>query len=244
MEYRNVISSPVQTQRALLTWQTPLGAGGGRDRYAVGELIVNADGTQFQYLKGTASFQTALDEGFLGYPGLPLDAECPHADALEIFLRRLPSSERSDYNRFLETFGLSPSAEWTGLSLLSYTGARLAGDSFGFTETFDGFDQPFRFIFDVAGFRHYRSAADDLEPGDVVRLEHEPANESDSNAVQILREDGEPLGYINRLQCERVLNWVRLGAIEARVFRFNGRPVYPRLFLIADISPRVMSRAA
>lgn len=238
-----MITNPIQTQRALLTWQTPLGTGGQRRRHAVGELVAEDGGVRFHYLMDTPSFRAAQEDGFEGYPGIALDI-APSDDALAIFLRRLPNADRPDYYQFLQTFGLSPDAGWYGLSLLAYTGARLAGDSFSITETFDGFDRPFRYIFDVAGFRRFMEAATGLQAGDTVSLFHQFDNAHDQNAVQVLRENGECLGYINRLQSERLLQWQHMGSVSAEVFRLNGRPTYPRLFLMADVNPGKMAKAA
>lgn len=239
-----MIETPIQTRRALLTWQTPLGSDGSRIRRAVGELVAEGDGARFRYLIGTAPFETAIEEGFTGYPGLPLEAGATYSDALSVFLRRLPSAERSDYDDFLRTFGLSPKARWTGLSVLSYTGARLASDSFSFTETFEGFDRPFRFIFDVAGFRRREPDHSGLSVGEQVRFVAEPTNQFDPHAVQIQRCNGTQLGYVSSLQSARVAAWLREGEIDARIFRINGRPVYPRLFVLADVTPRKAVQAA
>lgn len=238
-----MITNPIQTQRGLLTWQTPLGSGGERQRHAVGELVADNGGAYFRYLADTDSYKAAVNEGFEGYPGLILDAE-PSVDALEIFLRRLPNPDRSDYDQFLQTFGLSPDAHWTGLSLLAYTGARMAGDSFSITETFDGFERPFEYIFDVAGFRRFTDESRGLKLRDRISLVHEPDNAYDNNAVQVVRDSGECLGYINRLQSKCLLHWQRQGSVSAEVFRLNGRPTYPRLFLIASINPGKFAKAA
>jgi hypothetical protein len=239
-----LITNPIQTQRALLTWQSPLGADGSRARHAVGELVARNGSVLFRYLTGTTGFDCALEEGFAGYPGLPLRLGGDYSDALDIFLRRLPHVGRTDYNSFLGTFGLSPDAPWTGLSLLAYTGARLASDSFSITETFEGFDRPFEFIFDVAGYRRRQENGAGLVGGETLRLVHEPTNTVDPTAVQVLRAGGELLGYISKLQSERVVGWVRAGVIQAHVFRVNGRPVYPRLFVMARIDPTAIARAA
>ena len=239
-----MIDTPIQTRRALLTWQTPLGSDGSRIRRAVGEIVAEGKGARFRYLKGTPAFQTALDEGFAGYPGLPLDIDQASSDALAIFLRRLPSRERSDYAEFLQMFGLSPKAYWTGLSVLSYTGARLASDSFSFAETFDGFDRPFRFIFDVAGYRRREPDHEGLRVAERVNFVPEPTNGFDPNAVQIQRQSGAQLGYVSSVQSARVAAWLRDGAIAAEIFRINGRPVYPRLFVLADVIPQRAVQAA
>ena len=138
---------------------------------------------------------------------------------------------------FLKRFGLSPEAHFSILSLLAYTGARLSSDSFGISETFDGFDHPFRYVFDIAGYRHYREHVLDLDEREAVFFRPEPSNQDDPNAVELVRQNGGRVGYVNRMQARTVLRWLQHGNIEAWVFRINGRSVYPRLFVMADIEP-------
>lgn len=238
-----MIVDPVQTQRALLTWQSPPGGGGSRLRRAVGVLVAYGSSARFAYLHERDDFRAARQEGFEGYPGLPLGSS-GYNDALKLLRRRLPQADRSDFRNFLETFGLSPGARFNDLSPLAYTGARLASDSFSITETFDGFDRPFNFFFDVAGFRHYLANAVDVGVRDEVSLVADTENSHDRSAVRIVRENGQPLGFINRLQSERVLGWMRSDAITTSVFRLNGRPEYPRLFVFARFQPKHLADAA
>ncbi|MBU1286954.1 MAG: HIRAN domain-containing protein [Alphaproteobacteria bacterium] len=114
---------------------------------------------------------------------------------------------------------------------------RLASDSFSFAETFDGFDGPFRFIFDVAGYRRREPDHEGLTVGERVNFVAEPTNGFDPHAVQIQRQNGAKLGYVSSLQSARVAGWLRDGAIEVEIFRIDGRPIYPRLFVLADVSP-------
>ncbi len=240
-----MITHPIQTQRALLTWQSPLDLPElSRERRPVGELVCQGGKARFAYLRDTDAFRKAQDEGFVGYPGLSLDDSARYDDALEILMRRLPPRGRADFDDFMRTFGLSPKAEFSDLSLLAYTGARVASDSFSISETFDGFDRPFDFIFDVAGYRYRLDKAEGLQSGDCVRLVADPHNKHDSDAVCVVRDDGRDVGFINRLQAARVLQWVQQDAIEAKVFRLNGRPQYQRLFILASVHPRVRAAAA
>lgn len=241
-----MIENPIQTTRALLTWQRPLEAGEPRDRHVVGELQDSGDGIQFQYFDDE-TLRQAYELGFKGYPGLPISSyqAAPRTDNVEaIFMRRLPPVGRADFHRFKETFGLSRAAELTPLSLLAYTGARLTSDSFGVAETFDGFDGPFEYIFDVAGYRRRQHNSVGMVAGDPVQFLREEDNQSDPNAVQVLNSAGDCLGYINRAQSETIAN--RLGSCEVRaeVFRFNGRQDYPKLFVYAGISPLGQQAAA
>ena len=232
----DLITDPIQTRRAVLTWQRPLNRSGSRDRIAVAELAQCERGISFRYFNEDL-LNSAYEAGFKGYPGLPLNAEHKPATATDTLMRRVPSRSRPDFREFVETFGLSSQAQFTGLSLLAYTGARSVDDSFGIAETFEGFDPPFRYVFDAAGYRHYRNNALDLALEEPATFKHDPTNPIDPDAVEILRYDGTRLGYVNRIQSQSVRRWLASGSIEAYVFGLNGRPAYPRLFVMADIRP-------
>lgn len=231
-----LITDPIQTRRALLTWQRPLEQMGSRNRMEVAELLECGEGFEFSYLADEYLIR-AKRTGFIGYPGLPLNAEHDPATATEVLIRRLPPPTRPDFNEFVETFGLSRKAQFTQLSMLAYTGARLVSDSFGIAETFEGFDRAFRYVFDIAGYRRYRNDVLDLAVGEPVIFRHEPENPNDPDAVVVVRSSGARLGYVNRIQSRPVLQWLTRGTIEAHVFRLNGRPAYPRLFVVADVQP-------
>ena len=204
------------------------------------ELVESEAGLGFSYksdLDTENNLDSARGAGFRGYPGLALDLEHGPSKSADVLKRRLPPDSRPDFNEFKERFGLSPVAQFTLLSLLAYTGARLTSDSFGISETFDGFDHPFRYVFDIAGYRHYRENALDLDKGEAINFQPEPSNQNDHNAVEVVRKTGVRVGYVNRMQALPVLRWLQHGIIRAWVFRINGRSVYPRLFVMADIEP-------
>ena len=231
-----MITDPIQTQRALLTWQRPLRQqdDSSRRRFEVGELVKDGEGLGFSYKE---DLDPATEAGFEGYPGLPLAREHESDRATDVLKRRLPPLNRPDFNDFKEQFGLSQKAHFTVLSLLAYTGARLSSDSFGISETFDGFERPFRYVFDIAGYRHYQEGIPDLAENEPLLFRHEPTNSVDPHAVEVTRRNGARVGYINRLQTGPVVRWLTHGTIDARVFRLNGRSVYPRLFVMADVVP-------
>jgi len=233
-----MIVEPIQTERALLTWQRPLSVGGRRDRYAVGELRQIGDDVEFSYFP-EEELVAAREAGYHSYPGLLPDAERTRTEALSVLMRRLPPTDRSDFHEFMTTFGLAPEAKFTHLSLLAYTGARLKSDSdsFGITETFDGFVRSFDYVFDVAGIRHYREAFDAVPEGADVYFRHDTQNDKDNEAVEIVTSDNARLGYLNRFQARKMLQWLADGHVTASIYRKNGRPDYPRLFVEAHIEP-------
>jgi len=228
-----MIQNPIHTQRALLTWQRALGESGRRDRHPVAELVQHSDGVSFRYLSGN-DLSSARDCGFTEYPGIPIDSETSGARALSILMRRLPPLNRVDFGDLLARFGL-PDGEYSPLTLLAYTGARMTSDSFAVAETFDGFERPFSYVFDVAGYRHNLPAGQNLADGEPLVFEREPDNDYDDNAIRIARTDGTGVGYVNRLQADAVGRWIDEGRVTGAVFRINGRAEYPRLFVQAEI---------
>ena len=239
-----LIDNPIQSSRILMSWQSPLGQTGSRSRWAVGELVQNDDGSCFRYLTDTDDFASASAEGFCGYPSIPVETKNELPNPASIFRRRLPPAGREDFGSFLERFGLASTVELSDLSLLAYTGARLPGDSFGFCETFDGFDRPFRYVFDTAGFRHCPNEIHArLRPGDPVVVREEPENEHDRNAVAF-EHDGQIIGRVNRLQAPTVRSWLNGGRFPGRILRVNGRLEYPRLFVTVDVTPNDTEQVA
>lgn len=230
-----MIENVIQTQRALLVWQSPLDQRGRRDRIPVAE-IVDRDGVvSFRYFEEDR-LHVAKGQGFKGYPGLPFGTENGDSTSMDVLIRRLPPKQRDDFGEILERFGLPADGAYSDLSLLAYTGARLTSDSFSVCETFDGFEPPFTYLFDVAGYRHNRRDSGEVENGDPVLFAREPRNRWDEDAVRINRADGSKVGYVNRLQAEKVGEWLDEGPINATVLRINGRIQYPRMFVLAEIS--------
>lgn len=240
-----MITHPIQTKSAQLIWQSPLGARLSRRRLPVA--LMRADdegvGVSFEYLRDTTSFELAVSEGFDGYTGIPLDRE-DTSDAIYTLGRRLLSPERPDYEEYLARFGLSVEHELSILSLLAYTGAKLTSDSFSVSDTFEGFDRPFEYIFDVAGRRHAMESTPSPEIGEEVIFRAEPDNAHDPHAVEIVNSNGDRFGYVNTCQAPAVSRWLTEGTINASVFRVNGRAGYPRLFVIAEINPKLARQAA
>ena len=238
-----MIEHPIHTQRAFLAWQRPLGSGERRDRHAVAELVQTGGRFSFCYLDDE-TLEPARQDGFTVYPGLPFGSSGVDGIAEEVLMHRLPPRNRPDFGELLERFGLPSNRNYPALTLLAYTGTRLTSDSFSVCETFDGFDPPFTYVFDVAGNRHHQSLYNQLNRGEGLILEREPGNQHDPNAIRIARADGTTVGYVNRLQTGAVGRWLDDDRVAARVFRINGRVEFPRLFVLADIATRAEALAA
>ena len=233
------------TQRALLVWQADLrheeggGQGSLRDHHAVGELVRKRSGrVSFRYFD---DLEAACAQGFTGYLGLPIGRKANEQIGFEELRRRLPPAERRDYGKILQIFGLPADLDRSDhLTLMAYTGAR-NDDDFSICETFDGFDRPFRFLFDLANVRRdgtYDVCAK-LAPGEALTFKREPDNPHDPNAIKVVRaaNEKEKAGYVNHLQAEVVGRWLDEGEITASAFMFSGRSVDPRLYLNVNVSP-------
>ena len=236
-----------QTQRALLVWQTPLRPaeeGGGRDclvrdHHAVGELVRKKSGrVSFRYFD---DLEAARAQGFRGYLGLPIGRKANEKIGFEELRRRLPPEQRRDYGKIMQAFGLPADVDRSDhLTLLAYTGAP-EDDDFSICETFDGFDRPFRFLFELANVRHdgtYDVCAK-LKPGEALTFKREPDNPHDPNAVKVVRaaNEKEKAGYVNYLQAEAVGRWLDEGEVTASMFDFSGWSVDSSLYVNVNVSP-------
>ena len=241
----NAIPNPVVTQRAHLVWKPwreSSADGGSSERFAVAELtqLRDSDGVSFRYLDDDA-LEAPRSLGFRGYAGLPFDAKRSDNDrnAIALLRLRLPPRDRGDFGEMLMRFGLPPDWDHTDLSLLAYTGAWQMHDDFSVCETFDGFDAPFNYVFDLTGVRHCRQACERLSPGDALEFARDLKSSHD--AVRVVRpcapEDEATVGYVNRIQAKTVCRWLDEGMIRSRMLRFNARPDCPRLFVHAEVVP-------
>lgn len=233
-----MIKDPIPTSRALLAWQPPFRDAGPRERFAVAELIQHDIGLGFRYLD-----EDQLAEprklGFRGHTALPIGADHLNRIASDVLIRRLPPRNRPDFPDLLRRFGLPPDREYSNLSLLAYTGARMLSDTFSVCETFDGFQAPFTYMFDVVGYRHDEKFAPPLEVSEPLVFEREARYGWALSAIKIARLDGSPVGYVNPLQARTVGAWMDDGSITASVFRIFPLPRAPRLFVLAEVKSAV-----
>ena len=237
-----LISNPLQTQVAHLVWQSPMEHGQGTGpHYRVGLLRADpdSDNVVFNYLPESADFIQAKENGFDDYTGIPLWRKDKNSSAFSLLQRRVPPPNRPDFAEYLARFGLNIADNLNPLSVLAYTGARQIGNPFSIAETFEGFDAPFQYIFDLAGRRHYAPETSNAKQGDEVFFDAETDNQHDPLAVCLKDANGQRLGYINRCQVKKVQPWARANKItNARIHRVNGRRDYPRLFVMCDINPQ------
>jgi hypothetical protein len=156
----------VKIRLIYLSWRK----GRGSRRKIVGELKRTAtNGITFKYIKN--GVEEALNEGFNGYPGFPINYEKTYKeDNLDIFSLRLLPAERSDSQKFLkfwEAEGIEDKFD-----LLALTQGILPTDNFEFLGLFNP-DKGFRFTTDLAGLSYLELDKEVFKVGDILNYEVE-----------------------------------------------------------------------
>ena len=226
-----LIEHIVEPNTLLLSWQAQDSK--ARSRYIVAELL-NSHGTiALNYLTESEDYQSARKHGFSGYPAFQISKGSKfNNQVLDAFGRRLPPRSRSDFSRYLELRGISPTSDLSEFALLGYTGAKLPDDGFEIVHPFYEMTSEFEVIIEVAGFR-YESEVDiaDINLNDNISFTPEPDNNFDKNAIRI-ELGGAKLGYVSRGHIELFQRCLAGGySVEAEVFRKNGTADRPLVYL-------------
>jgi len=242
-EAGNWIHDAAVPRRLILAWQAP-DQFGERHRWAVGEIVNNdgeitfryfGPGSEFEALNPGRSYEALLALGFRGYPAFRGDRV--HRDnVLAAFMRRLPPRSRADFSKYKQHFRIHPTDQPSDFALLGLTEAKLPSDGFSIVNTLEDETGPSELFLEVAGHRYYAAQLSfDLQPGQTVEFIPEPDNPKDPNAVKVCVH-GEPVGYINRLQASRFLEWIAEGRLAGSIERLNGSSERPRVFLFVRLS--------
>jgi hypothetical protein len=228
----------IEPKRLLLAWQAP--EGGDRMRHLVAELRRRGADADLVYLRESKDYADAKSKGFKKgeYPGFPADKD--NTGVLAAFMRRLPSRQRGDFDKFLDAIRIAPNAEISDFALLGYAGARLPGDDFSIIHPFDDAKPPFEFLLLVAGYRYYQANVprESLKAGMAVRFELEPGNPHDPGAIRIVIPDvsEHTAGYVCRGLLPQFRRWMVSGMrIEGTFDRLNGTGERPLVYLFVTV---------
>lgn len=233
-----LIDHLVEPTKLTLAWQS-LKPEDGRRRLAVAELTAS----EFRYLVGSEDFEKARQLGFTGYPAFRLNVINHTGHVLEPFLRRIPPRSRTDFPRFLQAIGLRADAEVSDLGLLAYSEARDISDGFSLVNRFEGIDGPLEFVTEVAGYRYENRFEASVAIDEEVEFHREPNNEFDPGAIRIQSRTGTELGYVNRFQSGSMARWMTTGSIRGWIFRKNGLPTHPRLYIFVQVAQTIQAAA-
>ncbi|OGW29250.1 MAG: hypothetical protein A2X56_14285, partial [Nitrospirae bacterium GWC2_57_13] len=229
-------------QRLFLVWQGP--EGGDRARCIVAELLRTNHGIELRYLTQSDDFKKARENGFEGYPAYPKTDRVYKEGVIETLMLRLPPRERSDYNKYLESLRISSAARVSDFALLGYSGAKLPSDGFSIVHPFDDVSEPCELLTEVAGFRYYEGMTMQLAVGMTAKLQPEPTNPYDPQAIMVLVK-GKKVGYIGRGLLPALHRWLdNKSEITAVIEKINGRPERPSIMLFIAVVPQRQSEHA
>lgn len=145
-----------KNKKLCLLWQNKI----TRQWYHVGNLHYNEENHYYQFSyeldKKRRGLKEALENGYHPHIAFQsLDKTYVSNRLFTPFLRRLPNTNRPDYNAFLRKNGLTIKS--TTMEILQTTGGRLATDNYEFVKPiqFDNDKQTFSMEFFVRGWRYY-----------------------------------------------------------------------------------------
>ncbi len=202
-----------------LIWRDPV----KRLRYKVGSLSYDGELYHFEYTN--PELDDATLAGFEKYPGFNRNENYTSLSLFPNIKNRLPNPSRADYLDMMNEYDLtSDASDW---EILTATRGRLITDDYEFVCPF----MLDKVEFDVAGTR-YREDFSEFEkilsPNSRVRLELEPTNEYDKNAIRVCFRSGDKtvhLGYVPRFYSEQLAKLLasgrRYSAIIKRI-QFGG----------------------
>jgi hypothetical protein len=225
-----------EPRKLQLVWQAP-DEKKDRTRRAVGEIFLEGSTYVLRYYRNTPDVNRALELSYQGYPAFDIRQELHSRDVLAAFMRRLPPRSRADFPEYLRGLRIKSDAKVSDFALLGYSEAKLPGDGFSLVDTLEDAEVPSELLLDVAGYRHQDQKLSAESIGKMVRLEPEPTNKFDSNAIQIMLEGGR-IGYVNKLQTPTVSRWLQTADVSAFVEKLNGRVDWPRAYIFLQVSEK------
>lgn len=234
------IEKLIPPNKVLLVWQTPDMQSGQPvgDRFVVGEILSEGESTVLKYYENQ-DVKSAYEKGFRGLTAYPYE---PHKEftgnLIDILSKRLPPATRTDYNEFLKSYRISPTAEGISiLSLLAYTSGKIEGDGFSFVHAFENAKAPFDFTFEIAGFRHNEGMK--LEQiaslmNKKIMFEEESLNERDKDAV-VVTSGGIKLGYVPRGLNTTLKKFISTYKVDSFITKINGTHLKPNVLVYVEI---------
>ena len=238
------VGASTNRRELVVAWQHPH----ERSFHPVGLLRAENGEYTFRYVEAV---RTAPDFApLLGFERL--DEEYRSERLFPIFAQRAMDPRRADYTRYVESLGLDP-ASATPWEQIARSRGRRQGDTLQLFPVPRVESGTVTCPFLVHGIRHMpanqpeirgrvrhvtRSELDDvidgLRPGDGLRLEPEPTNRANAEAVVVVAGDT-PLGYVPNLLVRDLHRLMKISPVHASVVRANGPDAPGHLRLLAEI---------
>lgn len=208
----------------LVVWQDEV----SRTYYNIGTLSHYNDSYEFTYTSidsGPHKLGDAMKRGYMIHPAFPDVYKTYYSKKLfPAFDRRIPSSDRADFEDILADLDLEEDA--SKMEILQATRGRLASDSYSF-------EQPLRreqdgklhSSFFIHGMRHQKLPDEWpswVTKNSLLKLIREPMNPHDSNAVGIYTMNDKILGYIPNFYSQAIASLIKHGASPTvRIIHLN-----------------------
>ncbi|MBB3587769.1 HIRAN domain-containing protein [Sphingomonas sp. BK481] len=236
------ISHLIEPNRLLLIWQSSNPT--VRKKFIVGELVRASDRVSLTYAYYSHDLQEAMSVGFTGHPAFPLDVPVHHFNVVEVFSRRLPPRNRSDFRTYLEKHRIDPVGQISDFALLGFTGATLPGDGFMCAIDYRYETMPHLFLMEVAGFRYNAGMHLEISAmmGQVVTFMPEIDNPHDQNAVRIFVA-GLPIGYVPRYYAALMRTWLSSCMTMGVIERIDGTLTKPQVHIAVSVISHYSGRA-
>jgi hypothetical protein len=235
----NEIASITDFATLLISWREPYIERGNRQRYVVAKLTRNGDDADLEYLVGTEDFEKATQKGFEGFGRYPISVK-RYTKVMDYLSYRLPPKKRADFESFMKSIGLDVSLkdQISYFQLLGYSGGKLPDDSFNFHIDYTNIPLPIQMCTELTGIvyqNNWKSNFETLAIGDQIVLGRDLHNSSDPFAIEACWKN-QRIGYIDRVQSKSFTTWISEDRpVSAYIYRKNGTPEWPRLYLFIDI---------
>lgn len=177
-----------------LVWKDPH----TRSNFVVGKLSRNEKYT-FEYCE---DFGKAESCGWPKLRAFPEEIVYESDNLFPVFASRLPDRKRRDIDKILEKYGL---LEFDDFELLRKSEGRLPIDTYSFIDPIFPEMETVQRDFYIMGIRHHAPCNGEnceflpkVNVGDELNLVREPENLHDANALKMITQSGEFLGYVPR----------------------------------------------
>lgn len=230
------INHIIEPNRLKLIWQSSNPK--FRTRFVVADLIRSSYCVSLFYKKFTHDFQNAQLFGFQGHPAFRIDQAVHHQNVLEVFSRRLPSRNRTDFPTYLAKHRLDNHLNISDFALLGYTGGALPSDGFSCAIDFEYEDKPHQFMMEVAGFRYHAGMNVEIPSltNQIAVFAPEDNNDHDPFAVQIIV-SGVKIGYVPRYYAQLFRIWMNDSFLYGSIERIDGTLTKPQVHLMVYVIP-------
>jgi HipA-like protein len=187
-----------------LIWKDPQ----SRRNFIIGKLSRDQK-YQFEYF---GDYEEAEKFGWDKFKVFPEDKVYESENLFPVFASRLPDKKRRDIEKILNKYELS---EFDDFELLRKSGARLPIDTYYFVNPICSDNGLIQCEFFIMGIRHHALCKGEncarlfnMTVGEQLILEKEPDNQYDSDAIRILTQKGEFLGYVPRYYNSSVISYL------------------------------------